>query len=84
MNKRYRYVIVCSNGSSHDLTQARSFDPFGLLATTRYDLPELLKRGWVPVRESPMGGAGQTQAAFALLVLEKEIEEPAQVEAVEE
>jgi hypothetical protein len=67
------------------MSQPRSFDPFGLLATARYDLPELLRRGWRPLRETPMGGAGQTQAAFSLVVVEKDIEEePPQVQAVEE
>jgi hypothetical protein len=37
-----------------------------------YDLPDLLRRGWHPVRESPFGGTGDSPAAFALVLLEKE------------
>jgi hypothetical protein len=83
--KRYRYVVVCSNGGSHDLARDTTFYPFGLGAVVRYDLPELLRRGWLPVRETPMGATGDTAGhAFALVLLEKEVEEPPTVEAVPE
>ena len=46
-----------------------------------YDLPELLRKGWTPVRETMMGGGGNVTAAYSLVVLEKESE--AIAEAVE-
>jgi hypothetical protein len=81
--KRYRYVVVCSNGTSHDLAREATFYAFGLTAVPRYDLPELLRRGWQPVRETPMSGADGTAGhAFALVLLEKQAEQPPTVEAV--
>jgi hypothetical protein len=81
--KRYRYVVVCSNGTSHDLAREATFYPYGLTAVPRYDLPELLRRGWQPVRESPMGATGDAAGhAFALVLLEKQAEQPPTVEAV--
>ena len=85
--KHYRYVIVCSNGASQDLARETSFYPFGLGATATYDLPELLRRGWRPVRETAMGATGDTTGhAFSLVLLEKDVEpaEPPTVQPVEE
>jgi hypothetical protein len=79
--KKYRYVVVCSNGSSFDLNREGSFYPHGLGATTQYDLPELLRKGWIPVRESMMGGSGDTIVAYSLVLLEKDM--PAVAEAAE-
>jgi len=79
--KKYRFVIVCSNGASYDLNRESSFYPVGLGATMVYDLPELLRKGWTPVRETMMGGGGSVTAAYSLVVLEKESE--AIAEAVE-
>jgi hypothetical protein len=71
--KKFRYVVVCSNGSSYDLMREGSFYPHGLGATTYYDLPELLRKGWQPVRETAMGGPGDTTVAYSLVVLEREM-----------
>jgi hypothetical protein len=79
--KKYRYVIVCSNGASYDLNREGSFYPVGLGATMVYDLPDLLRKGWTPVRETMMGGGGSISVAYSLVVLEKELE--AVAEAVE-
>jgi hypothetical protein len=77
--KRYRYVIVCSNGKSHDLAREGAFNPFeSLLGSSdkSFDLPELLQKGWHPVRETPMGGNGSNHGgggySFSLVLLEKE------------
>lgn len=70
--KKYRYVVVCSNGASFDLAREGSFYPHGLGATVYYDLSELLRKGWQPVRESPMGGPGDTTVAYSLVLLERE------------
>ncbi len=79
--KKFRYVVVCSNGASYDATREGTFYPVGLGATMVYDLPELLRKGWTPVRETMMGGGGSITVAYALVLLEKETE--AVAEAVE-
>lgn len=33
----------------------------------------LLEEGWTPVRETAMGGAGASNVAYALVLLEKEV-----------
>jgi hypothetical protein len=77
--KRYRYVIVSSNGYSHDLARESRFNPFeSLLGSSdkSQDLPDLLRKGWQPVRETPMGGNGTNIGgggySFSLVLLEKE------------
>jgi len=45
-------------------------------------LKELLATGWKPVRETGMGG-GSVVVAFSLVLLEKDVEEPPVVEAVQ-
>lgn len=83
--KRYRYVIVSSNGYSHDLARESAFNPFASLLgggdpSQMNDLPALLQKGWQPIRETPMGGNGSNQGgacySFSLLLLEKEKAEP--------
>jgi hypothetical protein len=76
--KRYRYVIVCSNGKSHDLAREDSFNPYESILGSgdkSYDLPDLLQKGWEPVRETPMGGNGSNHGgggySFSLVLLEK-------------
>jgi hypothetical protein len=89
--KRYRYVIVCSNGKSHDLSRTGVFNPFESLLGSgdmSFELPELLQKGWLPVRETPMGGNGTNQGgggySFSLVLLEKEkVDEPPKAELVE-
>lgn len=73
--KKFRYVIVCSNGSSYDLLRQDAFYPHGLGSTKEYDLTELLQKGWQPVRETPMGGPGDTAVAYSLVLLEREVPE---------
>ena len=70
--KKYRYVIICSNGCSQEVLGEEEFIPYGLTARKRYDLPELLRKGWQPVRETPMGGSGNTWVGYSLILLEKE------------
>jgi len=73
--KKHRFVLVCSNGCSHDLAGEDEFIPYGLTAQKRFDLPELLRKGWLPVRETPLGGSGNSFVAFALVLLEKDVSE---------
>ena len=79
--KRYRYVIVSSNGYSHDLAREAAFWPYESLLgggdkSQMHDLPALLQKGWQPVRETPMGGNGSNQSgggySFSLVLLEKD------------
>ncbi len=81
--KRYRYVIVCSSGYSHDLAREAAFYPFESIlggGEKTHDLAVLLQKGWLPVRETPMGGNGSNHAgggyAFSLVLLEKEKPDP--------
>jgi len=83
--KRYRYVIVCSDGYSHDLAREASFYPYESLIgggdkSQMNDLPALLQKGWQPICETPMGGNGSNHAgggySFSLVVLEKEKLDP--------
>ena len=90
--KRYRYVLVSSNGYSHDLAREAAFLPFEYILgdpdkTQVHDLPALLQKGWLPVRETPMGGNGSNHGggySFSLVLLEKEKpDEPPMAQAVQ-
>ena len=63
------YVVVCSDGTSYDLSKKDQFMEWGKTKQPRFDLQDLIAHGWVPVRETGMGGGDH--AAFALVVLEK-------------
>jgi hypothetical protein len=91
--KKYRYVIVSSQGASFDFHDGPAKLP-GLLQQMWYsdaksqDLQELLAKGWRPVRETGMGGGsafGGAVVAFSLVLLEKDVTEaePPVVEAVQ-
>jgi hypothetical protein len=64
-----KYVVVCSDGTSYDLSGSQQFMEWGKTKKPRFDLTDLLAKGWVPVRETGMGGG--EHAAFALVLLEK-------------
>jgi hypothetical protein len=64
-----KYVIVCSDGTSYHLPDQAPVMEFGKPKNPRFDLPALLADGWVPVRETGMGGGDHN--AFALVLLEK-------------
>jgi hypothetical protein len=68
--KAHKYVVVCSDGTSHDMGRQELFTEYGKPKKGGYDLLSLLKQGWVPVRETAMGG-GEYQV-FALVLLEKD------------
>jgi hypothetical protein len=44
-----KYVLVANDGTSHDLSRKTVFD------TNRFDLVDLLEKGWRPVHETPIG-----------------------------
>jgi hypothetical protein len=67
--KAVKYVVVCSDGTSYDLGPQKPIMEWGKPKPPRFDLPELLADGWIPVRETGMGGGDHI--AFALVLLEK-------------
>ncbi len=67
---RTKYVVVCSDGTSHDMARRQPFAEWGKERTSSYDLQDLLDQGWAPVREAGMGGGNHN--AFGLVVLQKE------------
>ena len=66
---RTKYIIVCSDGTSYDLSSRTQVMEWGKPKAPRFDLVDLLAQGWVPVRETGMGGGDHV--AFALVVLEQ-------------
>ena len=70
--KQYCYVIV--NNAGHSWPALPAADSTAAADPTVSVLARLLQEGWVPVRETPMGG-GTSQLAHSLVLLEKD--EPA-------
>jgi hypothetical protein len=71
--KQYCYVIV--NNAGHSWAALSAADPGEPKEPSATALPQLLQEGWVPVRETPMGG-GASPLAHSLILLEKN-EKPA-------
>jgi hypothetical protein len=87
--KKYRYVIVSSQGASLDISHGTAKLP-GLFQKMWYaddqfqDLRDLMEKGWRPVRESGMGGGSAVAGAvvaFSLVLMEKDVAEPPLAEA---
>jgi len=66
--KLYRYVIM--NNAGHSWAALTADDVAAAKDPGAPILPQLLHDGWVPVRETPMGG-GTSQLAHSLILLEK-------------
>jgi hypothetical protein len=64
----YCYVIVNNGGYSWRVLSVA--DMSGPREPKTAALPDLLQEGWVPVRETPMGG-GTSPVAHSLVLLEK-------------
>jgi hypothetical protein len=64
-----RYVLVCSDGTSYALAGRAPVMEWGKPRKPQYDLQDLLEEGWLPVRETGMGGG--EHLAFALVLLQK-------------
>jgi hypothetical protein len=64
---QYCYVIVNNAGHSWALSSVNVEASRDQVATV---LPQLLSDGWVPVRETPMGG-GSSSLAHSLVLLER-------------
>jgi hypothetical protein len=68
-----RYVVVCSDGTSYDLSRRKPFAEWGKEKKPQYDLQDLLDQGWAAVRETGMGGG--ERMAYALVVVQKQAAE---------
>ena len=66
--KDYCYVIL--NNAGHSWPMLRSADGAPPPEPSAPILPVLLQDGWVPVRETPMGG-GTSALAHSLILLER-------------
>jgi hypothetical protein len=62
------YVVLNNAGHSWPVLSAPNGD--SSKDSTASVLPQLLQQGWVPVRETPMGG-GTSSLAHSLVLLEK-------------
>ncbi len=65
----HRYVVVCSDGTSYDLSRRTPVVEWGKTKKPLYALQDLLEQGWLPIRETAMGGGDHV--AFALVLLTK-------------
>lgn len=63
-----QYVVLCSDGTSYAVDNQAAFMEWGKSKQPRFDLGKLLASGWVPVRESGMGGG--EHYAYSLILLE--------------
>jgi hypothetical protein len=69
--KQYCYVVV----TAHTGLGGVSVGSHVIASSGRPDgqtLEELLRAGWQPVRERPMGGAGEAAVAYSLVLLERD------------
>ena len=65
---QFRYVVI--NNAGHSWPALDTANGETLTETNASILPQLLQEGWVPVRETPMGG-GTSSLAHSLVLLEK-------------
>jgi hypothetical protein len=68
-----RYVLLASDGTSHDLCNRDMFNE------PDYDLADLLEDGWRPVHETPLGrahsikeGQEDIELVYVLILLVKD------------
>jgi hypothetical protein len=66
--KQYCYVVM--NNAGHSWIALGFSEAEGPKEQNSPALPQLLQEGWVPVRETPMGG-GPSSLAHSLILLEK-------------
>jgi hypothetical protein len=69
--KRYCYIIMNNAGHSWSAQPNASLESTEGSNPSAPVLPQLLEEGWVPVRETPMGG-GTSHLAHSLILLETE------------
>ena len=66
--KQFCYVII--NNAGHSWPAVSPGDPSEGKESNAHVLPELLREGWLPIRETPMGG-GTSHLAHSLVLLER-------------
>jgi hypothetical protein len=71
---QFRFVVI--NNAGHSWPILNSADGEAPKDPNASVLPQLLADGWVPVRETPMGG-GTSSLAHSLILLEKKAAQPA-------
>jgi hypothetical protein len=70
---QFRYVVINNAGHTWPALETPNGEqPQDGNASV---LPQLLEEGWVPVRETPMGG-GTSSLAHSLILLEKPAKSP--------
>jgi hypothetical protein len=67
--KEFCFVIV--NNAGHSWTTISGGDLNAVRDQSAPVLPQLLQDGWIPIRETPMGG-GTSPLAHSLILLEKD------------
>jgi hypothetical protein len=67
---QFCYVVMNNAGHSWPALSAAEAEP-SMNGNNASVLPQLLQEGWVPVRETPMGG-GTSLLAHSLILLEKQ------------
>ena len=65
---QFCYVVI--NNAGHSWPALNAADAEAPKDTNASVLPQLLQDGWVPLRETPMGG-GTSSLAHSLILLEK-------------
>jgi hypothetical protein len=68
MTTTYQYVVLCSDGTSYAVDSQSAFREWGKQKQPRFDLGKFLASGWMPVRESAMGGG--EHYAYSLILLQ--------------
>lgn len=69
MASQLQYVVLCSDGTSYAVDHQGPFMEWGKQKQPRFDLGKLLASGWIPIRESAMGGG--EHYAYSLILLQK-------------
>jgi hypothetical protein len=80
MAVQYKYVVVCSDGSSYEVADKFNVAIDGLITPNYHGirpktLPQLMTDGWLPDNETPMptGGGGDARhvRGYVLIRLKK-------------
>jgi hypothetical protein len=67
MNTKLQYLVLCSDGTSYAVDNQAPFMVWGTQKPPRFDLGKLLASGWVPLRETAMGGGEHYSYSLILL-----------------
>jgi hypothetical protein len=64
----FQYIVLCCDGTSYAVDNQAPFFEWGKQKQPRFDLGKYLSSGWIPVRETGMGGEN---FAYSLILLQK-------------